>query len=92
LAPEAALVGTACIEGDLVVERPALQHPALGRPVAFVDEVAVTALLDPLRPGATLLDLVQAWSRRLSLSRALRVAGWLIRCGVLVVAKPVPAP
>lgn len=40
LAPEAAIFPTPCMDGDFIVKRPAVVHPGLARPTAFLGDVA----------------------------------------------------
>jgi len=61
LSPEAALVETPCVNGDLIETRRALIHPSLERPVAFLDGVEIAPLLDELAAGTTLDGLLAAW-------------------------------
>ncbi len=75
LSPEAALVETPCITGDLIEMRRALVHPSLERPIAFLDGVEIAPLLDDLATGpagGTALDG--------------QMAAWLVRQGILVMA------
>ncbi|MGW5055624.1 flavin-dependent monooxygenase QhpG [Actinokineospora sp. NPDC004072] len=83
LAPAAALVPTPCPDGDLVTVRRALTHPALPAPIAYVDGVELAPLLDRLPSGAQLAEVVRAWSGRLAPDRAVAVARWLYRRGLV---------
>ena len=49
LAPEAVLQNEPCIVGDMIESRPALSHPDLERPVAFLGGWDLASLLQPLR-------------------------------------------
>ena len=60
LSPEIELVDLPCIDGEFVVLTPALRHPRLEEPVAFVGGRAVAPLLGQVRPGMTLSELAEA--------------------------------
>ena len=81
LSPEATLVPEPCIVGDFVAVKPALRHPCLERPVAFLGNCEVAALLRPLRPGITIRALTDAWQIPRESKPA--VAGWLLKHRVL---------
>jgi flavin-dependent dehydrogenase len=85
LSPRASLLAVPCLQGDLVEAKLALHHPDLDRPVAYLGEIELGPLLDHLHQGTTLRALIQAWSERVTLDRALRIAGWLGDRGLLVV-------
>lgn len=82
LSPNAKLVDEPCIVGDFVVIRPALCHPGLERPVAYLGGWDVAELLKPLRPGIALGALMSAWQIPNRTKPA--VAGWLISHRVLM--------
>ena len=76
LSPEAALVDEPCIVGDLVAMRPALHHPSLERPVAFLGGWEVATLLQPLHTDITLDALMNAWTIPIGSKPA--IAAWLL--------------
>jgi hypothetical protein len=86
LSPDVRFVHTPCLVGDEVVAELALEAPALGRPVAFVEGVAIAALLrlapNPISLGA-LGNFVGSWGLGAGLSS--RVCGWLLEKRVLQV-------
>jgi flavin-dependent dehydrogenase len=84
LSPELDVVDLPCIEGEFVVLRPALRHPRLEEPVAFLGGRAVAPLLRQLRPGMTLPELAQAWAGQVPLPSGLAIAGWMFDLGILV--------
>jgi flavin-dependent dehydrogenase len=85
LSTEAELVEEACILGDEICSRPALSHPSLIRPVAFVEGVEIAWLLNMVRRGTDLRRLLLHWSTRISLVQSFRVAGWLLKKSILQV-------
>jgi flavin-dependent dehydrogenase len=83
LAPEAALVATACVVGDRVERRRALTHPALERPVAYLGGNELAPLLDRLDGRRSLERVVNDWGHSIPLATAYQVADWLARHGLL---------
>jgi flavin-dependent dehydrogenase len=84
LSPEAAFVETPCLDGEFVGVAPALRHPRLEAPVAYLAGRALAPLLKDLPPGRTPLQIALAWSNRMPLESGLAIAGWLVNHGVLV--------
>src|SRR5271166_5072506 len=84
VSPEAAFVETPCLDGEFVGVAPALRHPRLETPVAYLAGRALAPLLKDLPPGRTPLQIARAWSIRMPLESGLAIAGWLINHGVLV--------
>lgn len=73
-----------CIEGDFVVLKPALRHPGLAEPVAYLGNQALAPLMAEVQAGATPLEIAQGWSDRMPLKSALSIAAWLLNAGILV--------
>ena len=86
LSSEAAFVETPCLDGEYVGAAPALRHPRLETPVAYLAGRALAPLLKDLLPGRTPLQIARAWSNRMPLESGLAIAGWLVNHGVLVSA------
>ena len=84
LSPEAAFIDTPCLEGDFVGVAPALRHPGLESPVAYLAGRALAPLLRNLPKGRTPLQLARGWSSQMPLESGLAIAGWLVSHGVLV--------
>ncbi len=83
LSDKAQLVKEPCIVDDEVCERMALSHPTLDRPVAFIDGVELERLLTMVPRNADLGTLLMLWSTKVSPQRATKIAGWLIKNGIL---------
>ena len=84
LSPDAALVETACLDGEFVSAAPALRHPRLARPVAYLGGWELASLLRDLPARRTPLQIARSWSDRMPLESGLAIAGWLVSHGVLV--------
>jgi flavin-dependent dehydrogenase len=84
LADQARLELTPCLDGNLIRSLPALCHPALDRPVAFLDAVAVAPLLSDVVPGDSIGTIVRRWARELPLERSLALMRWMLGRGILV--------
>lgn len=84
LSPQLEFVTAPCLDGDFVSLQPALRHPRLGTPVAWVGNHAIAPLVQQVRAPATVLQLAIAWSAQVPLSSGIAIAGWLLRHGILV--------
>jgi flavin-dependent dehydrogenase len=81
LSPDAMLMPEPCIVGDFIAIKPALHHPHLDRPVAFLGGCEVAELLRPLHPGMALGALMNAWKVPDGSKSA--IAEWLLKHRVL---------
>ena len=84
LSDAAELSPTPCITGDIIVNKPALLHPALGRPLSYLNDIEVSLLLDCVPGGGTAAEIMQAWSRHLSPRASIQLVSWLYRTGVFI--------
>jgi flavin-dependent dehydrogenase len=66
-----------CVVGDFVELRPAVSHPTLPRPVAFVGGLDLPAFLRKMPPVSKISDLEQALSRALPEKNISKVMAWL---------------
>jgi flavin-dependent dehydrogenase len=81
LPPEATILDTPCLLGDRVELRRALTHPSLDRPVAFLGGIELVPLLEHLPSARSLAEALSTWA--LPSGRALKIAAWLHRRGLL---------
>jgi flavin-dependent dehydrogenase len=77
-------VPTPCLRGDFVSIADALHHPRLASPLVFLGGRELAPLLQGLPPSLTLLQIAQAWSRRMPFASGMAIAGWLVNHGILV--------
>jgi hypothetical protein len=84
LSAAASIQPGARIAGNIVERSPLLYHPNLARPVAYLDGVEVATLLKPLELGITLNEILTIWATAISPNRALAIASWLNRRGIIV--------
>lgn len=73
-----------CIDGEFIALKPALRHPGLAGPVAYLGNQPLAPLVGDLQSGATLVEIAQGWSHRMPFKSALSIAIWLRNNGVLV--------
>ncbi len=78
------IIQTPVMQDTYVVYHPALTHPALDRPVAFLHGVALAPLLYAVNPGQRVRDILALWSQDLPRSRAVEILQWLWTKGILV--------
>jgi flavin-dependent dehydrogenase len=90
LAPETAIRPMPCLEADHVALRPAVTHPGLDGPVAYMGGHAIAPLLVRFPDGATPLELARSWGDMLPLKPALAIVARLVESGVIVPASPEP--
>jgi flavin-dependent dehydrogenase len=84
LSPQLEFVTAPCLDGDFVSLQPALRHPRLAAPVAWVGNHAIVPLLQQVQAPATVLQLAISWSAQVPLSSGIALAGWLLRHEILV--------
>jgi hypothetical protein len=77
------IVTVPCVMDDRVVAHPALRHPALERPVAFRDGVALVPLLDRLREATHPLELITSLGDAIGMAKAQPLMDWLWRTGLV---------
>jgi hypothetical protein len=84
LSPDAELVEVPRLGGEFVGLGPALRHPALDAPVAYLGGWELAPLLRDVRSGTTLLQLARIWSVHVPFESGIAIAGWLFARGILV--------
>jgi Tryptophan halogenase len=84
LSSDARLVDHPVIEGDVIRRRPALIHPRLSEPTAFVGGIALSRAIAPIGTGDRVETILAQWAPLMPATTALALLGWLIRHDVLV--------
>ena len=92
LAPGTEIRLLPCLEADFVALRPAVTHPALDGPVAYLGGQAIAPLLERFPDGMTPLDVARSWADRLPLKPALAIVVRLMESGLIVPSPPDQAP
>jgi flavin-dependent dehydrogenase len=77
------LIEMPCLDAEFVTVKPALRHPRLENPVAFVGGRAVAPLVWQLPAGLTPMEIARAWSQGRPIETTLAIIVWLIQHGVL---------
>ncbi len=86
LSPSTQLSTTPVIQDNTIQLIPALHHPSLESPVAYLGNVELATLLRLVTPGQTILDLVQRWRRHHDLSICWQILQWCWEQDILVLA------
>ena len=68
---------TPVLQGDVVIQKHAIAHPALARRIAFLGGIPVADLLSDLKESCTISYLLTSWLDRISFSEALSIIRWL---------------
>jgi flavin-dependent dehydrogenase len=85
------IVDLPCVVDRLIEARPAVRHPSLPSPVAFLGDVELAPLLGCVRSGMTPPELVRAWMPRVPPREGSAIAHWLVSRGLLVPQGSSPA-
>jgi len=80
---DARLVKGPCILDNQICSQQALVHPNMCRPVAFMEDVAISPLLERVASSADLGSLLANWSSLVSPYKARRIADWLLKNRIL---------
>jgi len=83
LSPDCQWEAHPCLGAQYVEVKPALRHPAVDGPVAYLGGHELAPLLDVVRAGMTSHQLAGAWSAALPFDKGLSIARWLAARGVL---------
>jgi flavin-dependent dehydrogenase len=78
------IVELPCVMDRFIEARPAVRHPSLTSPVAFLGDVELAPLLRCVRGGMTSPELLRSWMPRVPPDKGLPIAHWLMARGLLV--------
>ncbi|KWV59279.1 hypothetical protein AS156_31920 [Bradyrhizobium macuxiense] len=87
LSGEVRIADVPIIERDHIMLRKGLHHPALGRPFAYLDGVAVETLLERVASSNSLDELGRELARVTTRERGQRMVSWLVGRRILVSAE-----
>jgi flavin-dependent dehydrogenase len=90
LAAEVRIVEVPALTGDLIAPHPAVDHPGLDEPAAFVGDRALAALAADFGGAPTAAEIVSAWSMRMPRREAAQILAWLWSRGLVVAAADAP--
>lgn len=88
LAADAGITRTPVLAGDLIRRAPALSHPSLERPLAYLGGTAIAPLLAPLMSGVEVAQLLRWWQRSVRAETARDILLWLAARAIVVPAGP----
>ncbi len=74
---------TPCAVSDLVVSRPAVTHPSLIRPVAYLNGIEIVPLIRLVLPGDSIRSLLLRWNKRIPLESSMPLLVWMLENGIL---------
>lgn len=83
LSGAARIVEQLCVIDDQVQVQPALSHPHLERPLAFLEDEALAPHLDSLRQARTIDHVVRQFGSSMPAHKASRIAAWMWQRGLL---------
>jgi flavin-dependent dehydrogenase len=72
-----------CIVGDEIQLQPALFHPALERPVAFLEGARIEDLVQSVPYTIDLARLLMLWSELMPVQQAQRATAWMLKNHIL---------
>ncbi|GAC1555993.1 MAG: hypothetical protein NVS2B5_17150 [Beijerinckiaceae bacterium] len=84
LSPHLQFTELPCIESDFITVKPAVRHPNLEGPVAYLGGTELVPMLRGLPAGMTPLQIAQSWSSGMSLQSSLPIVAWLLKNAILV--------
>ena len=84
LSPGVEIVELPCVVDRYIEARPAVRHPSLAAPVAYMGEVELAPLLRCVRSGMTTRDLARSWMPRVPPAKGMAIAQWLVSRSLLV--------
>lgn len=84
LSSDARLVDHPVIEGAMIRRCPALVHPRLSEPIAFVEGVAVSRAIALIGSGNRAATILAQWAPLMPAATARALLAWLVRHDILV--------
>jgi hypothetical protein len=84
LAADARIIDAPVIDGDAIRRQPALVHPSLDRPVAWLGGTPIAAMIRAVRSKMTVAELFSAYGQA-SPASARAALSWLLAHGIVTV-------
>jgi flavin-dependent dehydrogenase len=84
LAHEVKIVNLPTIEGNFIIATPAINHPLLDRPVAYLGNIAIVPLLKYILPMQTVMQIILQWSHFLPVEQCWAIMEWLWKKRIIV--------
>lgn len=84
VARAARIVEVPVLAGTFIRRAPALSHPRLKQPVAFLGGIPLAPLLHEAIGASTANEILQRWTRRVPLEAAASIMKWMWLLGILV--------
>jgi flavin-dependent dehydrogenase len=82
--PALRIVQTAVLSGETVRRWPALSHPALEHPVAYLGGDLLVPLVQHAYDATTADQILCRWATRMPIERAINIMDWMYSTGILV--------
>jgi hypothetical protein len=77
------IVDVAVLSGDLIRLAPALSHPRLEQPIAYLGGIALAPLAADLVDGLAMGQLLSQWAEQMPSRTAWRIFRWMCAHGIL---------
>lgn len=77
------IVQVPVLSGNLIKRAPALSHPQLKQPIAFLNGIALAPLAADLVDGLAMEQVLARWTERMPSQIAWNIFRWMYACGIL---------
>jgi hypothetical protein len=71
------------LSGNIIKKAPALSHPRLKQPIAYLNGIALAPLARDLVDGLTMDQLLTRWTERMPSQIAWNIFRWMCAYGIL---------
>lgn len=78
---------TPVIDRDIICYRPALVHPSLHRPIAYLEGFDVRTLFSTLKEGVTAAEVAHRWAQRMTSSQCFEILQWMWNRGLIIASE-----
>lgn len=84
LSPEASIAEVPVLLGEVIHRMPAVIHPSLDRPVAWLGHIAIARMLSTSTANETVTSFIERWSYTIGETAARRTLQWLLRQEIIL--------